>query len=85
MSTAFHRRRKGGLDFGTPGVDPGPVTKHYKKAEFSINSKKNFQSVDVSNNRRGTPEQGVPRSMTRMLVLLHSQGTEREGSATLEA
>lgn len=84
MSTAFHRRRKGGLDFGKPGVDPGPVTKHYKKAEFSINSKKNFQRVDVSNNRRGTPEQGVPRSMTRDASCA-SPTRSREGSATLEA
>lgn len=39
--------------------------RYYKKAEFSINPKKNFQRVHVSNNRRGTPGQGSPRSIAR--------------------
>lgn len=64
-------------------LDPDPMTKHYKKAEFSINSKKNFQRVDVSNNRRRTPEQGVPRSRTRDArpALLRRN---RDGSATFQ-
>lgn len=83
MSAAFLPRRKGGLDFGTPGVDPDPMTKHYKKAEFSINSKKNFQRVDISSNRRGTPEQGVPRNMTRDASPALPR-RKRDGSATLQ-
>lgn len=75
MRAAFRPGNKGGLAFEIPGADPDPMTVNgcCKKAEFSINPKKDVQRVDISNSRRGTLER-EPRDIYHgMLVLLYPE------------